>query len=134
MNENIFKMARELGQLIAASEEYKSARDTMDALNNDTSAAGLIEGYNQKRAARMEGVDINSLNAEEEKEINEYLQDEFDKILENPVVKDYIKAQSEYENMVNSVNAILKFYVSGRFEHEGEQGCSGSCSTCGGCH
>lgn len=134
MNENVFKMARELGQLIVASEEYERARETMDALNNDELAAGLIESYNTKRATKMNGVDINSLSDEEEREINDYLQSEFNTILENPVVKDYIKAQSDYENMVNSVNAILKFYVSGRSEQDGDSGCGGSCSTCGGCH
>lgn len=134
MNEIIFKMARELGQKIVESEEYEKARDTMDALNNDAVAAGLIEGYNVKRAERMSSVDINSITEDEEKEINDYLQGEFDIILQNPVVKEYIKAQSDYENMVNSVNAILKFYVSGRSEQEGESGCSGSCSSCGGCH
>ena len=133
MNEEIFKMARELGQLIVASEEYKRATETMDLLNNDETAASLITGYNQKRAAKVDSVDINSLPEEEIKEINEYLQNEFNIILENPVVKAYMQAQSEYENMVNSVNAILKFYISGRSE-QGDSGCGGSCSTCGGCH
>ena len=133
MNEEIFKMARELGQLIVASEEYKRATETMDLLNNDETAASLITGYNQKRAAKVDSVDINSLPEDEIKEINEYLQNEFNIILENPVVKAYMQAQSEYENMVNSVNAILKFYISGRSEHS-DEGCGGSCSTCGGCH
>lgn len=134
MNDSIFKMARELGQLIVASEEYKRATESMDLLNNDETATALIAGYNQKRAEKVDGVDINSLPEDELKEINEYLQDEFNIILENPVVKEYIKAQSEYEGMVNSVNAILKFYISGRSEKEGSAECGGSCSTCGGCH
>ncbi len=134
MNDSIFKMARELGQLIVASEEYKRATESMDLLNNDATATALIAGYNQKRAEKVDGVDINSLPEDEMKEINEYLQDEFNIILENPVVKEYIKAQSEYEGMVNSVNAILKFYISGRSEKEGSSECGGSCSTCGGCH
>ncbi len=134
MNDSIFKMARELGQLIVASEEYKRATESMDLLNNDETATALIAGYNQKRAEKVDGVDINSLPENELKEINDYLQDEFNIILENPVVKEYIKAQSEYEGMVNSVNAILKFYISGRSEKEGSSECGGSCSTCGGCH
>ena len=134
MNDSIFKMARELGQLIVASEEYKRATESMDLLNNDETATALIAGYNQKRAEKVDGVDINSLPENELKEINDYLQDEFNIILENPVVKEYIKAQSEYEGMVNSVNAILKFYISGRSEEEGSSECGGSCSTCGGCH
>lgn len=134
MNDSIFKMARELGQLIVASEEYKRATESMDLLNNDETATALIAGYNQKRAEKVDGVDINSLPEDELKEINDYLQDEFNIILENPVVKEYIKAQSEYEGMVNSVNAILKFYISGRSEKEGSSECGGSCSECGGCH
>ncbi len=135
MNESIIKAARELGQLIVASEEYEKARDTMDELNNNAEAVALIEGYNVSRAEKTEGIDVDSLSDEEARELNDSLQEDFNLILDNPVVKEYVKAQSDYEKMVNSVNAILKFYISGRSEQEeNSDGCGGNCSGCSGCH
>ena len=40
-------------------------------------------------------------------------------------------AQQYFTGLINQVNQVLQFIVTGRME---EESCGGSCSSCGGCH
>ena len=126
--EQIFEKAKELGELILHSDLRKRADEANKALTADETAVDLINGYNDKRQEKLSQFAEKQPTAEEAKEINEYLQGEFNKIAENPVIKEYIEANSEFENVLAQMDQIIKTAISGG------QGCSGSCSTCGGCH
>ena len=126
--EQIFEKAKELGELILHSDLRKRADEANKALTADETAVDLINGYNDKRQEKLAQFAEKQPTAEEAKEINEYLQSEFNKIAENPVIKEYIEANSEFENVLAQMDQIIKTAISGG------QGCSGSCSTCGGCH
>lgn len=126
--EQIFEKAKELGELILHSDLRKRADEANKALTADETAVDLINGYNDKRQEKLAQFADKQPTAEEAKEINEYLQSEFNKIAENPVIKEYIEANSEFENVLSQMDQIIKNAISGG------QGCSGSCSTCGGCH
>ena len=41
------------------------------------------------------------------------------------------QARSEFTGLINQVNQVLQFIVTGRME---EESCGGDCSSCGGCH
>lgn len=126
--EQIFEKAKELGELILHSDLRKRADEANKALTADETAVDLINGYNDKRQEKLAQFADKQPTAEEAKEINEYLQGEFNKIAENPVIKEYIEANSEFDNVLSQMDQIIKTAISGG------QGCSGSCSTCGGCH
>ena len=57
---------------------------------------------------------------------------EFEKIAKNPLIAEYLEANREFENMVNQVNAVLEYFITGQESSEG--GCSGNCSGCSSCH
>ncbi len=126
--EQIFEKAKELGELILHSDLRKRADEANKALTADETAVDLINGYNDKRQEKLAQFADKQPTAEEAKEINEYLQEEFNKIAENPVIKEYIEANSEFDSVLSQMDQIIKNAISGG------QGCSGSCSTCGGCH
>ena len=89
--EQIFEKAKELSDLIAHSDEKKAAQEASRQLMEDKEASELISGYNEKREAKLaEYKDKKPTPAEIEK-INEYLQGEFNKIMENAIIKEYVK-------------------------------------------
>ena len=129
MSEQIFEKAKELGDLIAHSDIKKRADEANRALTADTTAVDLINAYNDIRTEKMAAFQDRQPNAEEAKEINEVLQAEFNKMAENPTVREYIEANQAFERTLNIMDQIIKTAISG-----GNSGCSGSCSSCGGCH
>ncbi len=124
----IFEKAKELGDLIAQSDLKKRADEANKALTADQEAVALIGGYHEKREEKMAVFKDRQPTAEEAKEINEYLQAEFNKIAENSVIREYIEANQQLENTLNQMDMILRNAISGGHN------CSGSCSSCSGCH
>ena len=63
------------------------------------------------------------------------LSDEMDELQERLQMMDDIveltQARSEFTGLINQVNQVLQFIVTGRME---EESCGGDCSSCGGCH
>ena len=127
--EQIFEKAKELSDLIAHSDEKKAAQEARRQLMEDKEASELISGYNEKREAKLaEYKDKKPTPAEIEK-INEYLQGEFNKIMENAIIKEYVKASRVFEMTLTQMDNIIKQGVS-----VDQGGCSGSCHSCSGCH
>ncbi|MBO5364257.1 MAG: YlbF family regulator [Clostridia bacterium] len=129
MSEQIFEKAKELGDLIAHSDVKKRADEANRALTADAAAVDLINAYNDIRTEKMEAFKDRQPTADEAKEINEVLQAEFNKMAENPTVREYIEANQAFERTLNIMDQIIKTAISG-----GNGGCSGSCSSCSGCH
>ena len=91
--------------------------------------SNMFCGYNEKREAKLaEYKDKKPTPAEIEK-INEYLQGEFNKIMENAIIKEYVKASRVFEMTLTQMDNIIKQGVS-----VDQGGCSGSCHSCSGCH
>lgn len=126
--EKIFEKAKEIGELIAHSDEKARAAEANRALTADTEAIDLINGYNDKRQKKMAEFADKQPTAEEAQQINEYLQGEFNKIAENSVIREYIEANKAFEDMLNQMDQIIKGSISGGHS------CGGSCSSCSGCH
>lgn len=128
--EKIFEKAKELSDLIALSDEKKAAQEASRRLMEDEEASALISGYNDKREAKLAEFSDKDATKENIDAVNEYLQNEFNKIMENDIIKEYVKASRDFEMMLTSMDNIIKQGVS----PDGGHSCSGSCSTCSGCH
>ena len=129
-SEKIFEKAKELSDLIAQSEEKKNAEAASKALMEDAEATQLINSYNEKREAKLAGFEGKEPTQEEVDEVNEYLQGEFNKMMENAVIKEYVKASRIFEMTLTQMDNIIKQGVSVDNGHS----CGGSCESCGGCH
>lgn len=129
--EAIFEKAKELGELIQVSPIKQKADDTSKALLENPEAQKLINDYNITREKKMEEFKEKQPTPEEAQEVNKFLQDEFEKIASNPVIKEYLEAARDYEMLLGQMDSILKHFIVGEENHDC---CSGSCSTCGGCH
>ena len=127
--EQIFEKAKELGEMIADSDAKKRAQTASMALLADAEASRMITAYNKKREEKTAQYTDKQPTQEEVQEINDYLQQEFNKIAENKIIQEYIEASRDYELMLSQMDGIIQHYVAGE-----ESGCGGSCSSCAGCH
>ena len=128
-NEAIFEKARELGELIRESETKKRSDATSKALLEDEEAKSLIDNYNRIREEKMAEYAGKTPTQEEAQAVNDYLQQEFEKLTVNSIIKEYLEAARDYEMLLGRMDGILKHFIAGE-----QDGCGGSCSTCGGCH
>ena len=126
MNE-IMEKTRELGELIQNSEEMKNVKNAEILQENDDKAQELLKESNMQRMNLARDMQNNKISQEEAiKQNNEA----FEKMLEeSESIKKYIDAKHEFDSLVNQVNQVLNFYITGQ-----DPNCTHNCSTCGGCH
>ena len=126
MNEVLDK-TRELGVLIQASEQMKNMKNAEILQANDDKAQELMKEYNLARLNLARDMQAGKISREEAVKKNN---EAFDDIVErSDTIKKYIAAKKEFDTLVNQVNQILNFYITGQ-----DPNCTHDCSTCGGCH
>lgn len=124
---DIFEKTRELGEMIQNSEEMKKAKAAEAAQAADEDAQTLLQEFNLKRMNLARDMQSGEISREDAiKQNNE----EFEKIVEkNSSIKAYIEAKQQFDGVVNQINQILNFYITGQ-----DPNCTHDCSSCGGCH
>lgn len=132
MRNTIIEKAQELGTLIADSPEKLRAVAAEEKMNNNEEATALLRQYNDNRKAATEKLRGKEPTKKELEEFRNYVQAEFEKIVKNELIAEYIEASREFDNMVQQVNAVLSYFITGQESAEG--GCSGNCSGCSSCH
>ena len=127
---DILEMAKELGKAIEESKEFSDLQATQAIQESDPKAQELIGEYNLKRMNIMQRAQNENLTEEDYNKIRTELADEFDKLMQYDVIKNFIDAKDAFDTMYEQVKNIIDFYANGE---QPTGGCSGSCSTCGGC-
>lgn len=123
----VIDKARELGELIQSSDEMKRMKQAEIAQEADENAKELLKEFNMQRMNLARDMQKGEISREDAVEKNNKA---FDELLEkSAVIKDYIDAKKEFDALVNQVNQILNFYITGQ-----DPNCTHNCSTCGGCH
>lgn len=123
----VFKKVRELGELIQESEQMKKMKDAELVQENDETARVKLKEFNMNRMNLARDMQNGKLTREDAVKKNN---EAFDALLEAaPAVKAYIEAKKEFDAMIEQVNQILNYYITGM-----DPACTHDCSTCGGCH
>ncbi|MBE7013599.1 MAG: YlbF family regulator [Ruminococcaceae bacterium] len=125
MNELLVK-AQELSEMIKTSKEYLLAKETEQIQANDEKAQEMIKEYNEKRRDIAVKMQYGKMSDEETEVLRKEINEAFDKLMEYDVIKNYVEAQRDFELLNQQIMTI----ISGA----GNEGCSGSCSSCSGCH
>ena len=127
----IFEKARELGEAILESSEYKAFKAAELAQENSEEALALIKDYNDVRIRLGQEVQKGNVSEERIAEIREELEEAYEKMTTNDLITAYINAQRDFQAVIEQMNNIIAFHITGQMPG----GCSGSCSSCGGgCH
>lgn len=126
MNE-IIEKTRELGEMIQNSKEMKNVKNAEILQENDDKAQELLKEFNLQRMNLARDMQSSKISREEAiKKNNEAFEEMLSK---SETIKKYIDAKKEFDGLVNQVNQILNFYITGQ-----DPNCTHNCSTCGGCH
>jgi len=130
--DHVLNAAEQLAEAILESEEYIKMRLAEQAAMRDAVAAGLIAEYSERRTRVENLLAASDLDHSVLAEAGEKLEATEKAIDENVMLKTMRDANADFSNMMQQVNKIIKYVVTGEHEEE-EEGCSGSCSSCSGC-
>lgn len=135
--ENIIKSVRELGKAIQADESFKEYIKAKEEADNDTTLQGAIGEFNLIKMQLAEEGQKEEKDETKISELNVQLRKSYADIIANEKMQKFNAANQLYSGMVNKVYAILELCCNGEDPdtcEPQEHSCSGSCSTCGGCH
>ena len=123
--------ARALGEAIVASEEYKAMQLTENAAMNDQAATEAMTRFMELRTSLNDAMSQPEPDAAIIAQLGKEM-DEVQQALNNmPSIDAMTTARQNFSALMNSVNKILEFMITGEVE---QGGCSGNCSVCSGCH
>lgn len=128
--EQILQKAKELGMMIAESEQFARVKDAEEAQLNDSEATQLMMEYSQKQDELSKRASEPNITKEDFENIRKEAQEAFEKICENKNIKAYLEANRAFSSMIEQVNTIIGYFVKGG----DASGCGGNCSSCSGCH
>lgn len=135
--ENIIKSVRELGKAIQADETFKAYIAAKLDADNDETLQNAIGEFNLVKMQISEETQKEDKDEAKLQELNVQLRKCYADIIANEKMQKYNNANQLYSGLINKVYAILELCCNGEdpetCEPE-EHSCSGSCSTCGGCH
>lgn len=132
---DVIAKVRELGKAIQKDERFiRYAKARLDNDNNEELQA-LIGEFNIIRMEldkQLSGDEKDQVTVDE---LNIKLRDVYSKIMAAPAMVEYNTAKAELDHMVGEINTIISKCLDGEDPETCDTvACTGSCSTCGGCH
>ena len=131
----MFKKAAVAMQTDERYIELDAARRANEA---DEELQTLIGDFNLARMDLSNELSMDERNDERISELNEMINQTYTKVMNHPGMKRYNEAKAAAEQPVNHNDAIINTAMNGgdpmTVEAPAAGGCSGSCSSCSGCH
>ncbi len=133
---DVIKTARELGKAIQQDERFIRYAKAKLANDNDEDLQNAIGNFNVKRMELEKAAGDENKDEEKIKTLNEELRTIYGEIMASAPMVEYNTAKAHLDQMMNEVNIVLSKSLDGEDPETltVESGCTGSCSTCGGCH
>ena len=133
---DIMEMTRELGRAIQNDDRYiaynlaKQVNDEDKELNED------IDRFSGLRSELTKAMSAEDKNTDLIKQLDEDIKSTYQKIMSNKKMIVFQGAQKALEDLGTNINQIITMCANGEDPDtcQPSTGCTGSCSTCGGCH
>ena len=134
---NVIELTRQLGKAIQEDERYKKYENICKINDTDTELQNSIGEFNQKRSEHSVEMRKPDEDADKLTELDRELKEMYEQIMATPKMVEYNEAKAEIDALMKSVYYILQQAANGDDPETcpatAPSGCSGSCSTCGGC-
>ena len=128
----IIDKARELGIALSESAEFQRMVQARQAMENDQQVTDLLEEFRDKQERVVELLSEDTPDRETVTALTNDVERVQAILLEHPVFSAMLEAQNEFQQLMGRVNSVIGSCIG--FETESNSGgCSGSCSSCGGC-
>ena len=129
----VLEQAEKLAASILDSDAFIAMRLAEQAVTKDEGATRLIADFIEKRQQVEKMLSENNLDQGELARAGDEMDAAQKRMNDCPLIEKMQSARAEFTNMMNQVNALIRFVVTGETEQP-ESGCSGSCDSCGGCN
>ena len=126
----IFELAAELGRKLKDDARLIALEEAKTAYEADPSLQKYMLEYDVQQKAMQREVAKPDRDLQFIETIQARIDELYKLITENPTFMALNKAQSEVNELMNSVNNTIMTQITG----EEPSGCTHNCSTCGGCH
>lgn len=135
---NVIELARQLGVALQADERFKTFTVAKENNDNDAELQEKIAQFNDLRRQLNMEMSKDEKDAEAMKSLDGQIKNIYGEIMTRPSMIEYNKAREAMDKLLDSVNFIITMAANGEdpvtCPEEQPHSCSGSCSTCGGCH
>ena len=132
---DIIELSRELGRKIQQEEAYIAMQEANKAVEADEALQALIGEFNLNKLQLNEKLTAAERDEEAIKEINTKMRTLYADIMVNPAMIKLNESKTAFDAVMNRVFAIVSNSANGEDPNTTDyHACTGSCSTCGGCH
>lgn len=135
---NVIELARQLGAELQADERYKAFVVAKENNDNDTELQAMIGKFNDLRRELNVEMSKEEKDGEAMTKLDEEIKKLYGDIMTRPSMVEYNTAREAMDKLLSSVNFIITMAANGEdpmtCPEEQPHSCSGSCSSCGGCH
>lgn len=130
---DVIEKARELAEAISEDPRCKRLLVAKENNDSDKELQDIVGEFNLKKMQLNN--EFNKPEDQQSKENMKKLEDElkaiYEKAMSNKAMAEYNTAKSEMDELVEQINGIIQVAITGEVA---PGGCSGNCSSCGGCH
>ena len=132
----IIEATRNLGVEIQKDERFIRFIKAKLANDNDETLQSGIGEFNTIRMNLDREMNAETQDENKIKELNEKLREIYTAVMSSKTMLEYNTAKADVDAMLNDINSIIMQCVEGEdpMTAEPHTACTGSCSTCGGCH
>lgn len=132
----IIEATRNLGLEIQKDERFIRFVKAKFANDNDEALQNQIGEFNTVRMNLDREMNNETQDEDKIKELNEKLREIYTAVMSSKTMLEYNTAKADVDAMLNDINSIIMQCVEGEdpMTAEPHTACTGSCSTCGGCH
>ena len=133
---DIIEMTRKLGVAIQQEEVFKNYIKAKAANDNDVELQDMIGQFNVIRMQLDQALSADDKDGDKVKALNAQLKDTYTAIMGRESMMNYNIAKGELDVLVNQINAVIEHTLDGDdpMTCDIASNCTGSCSTCSGCH
>lgn len=131
------ELARELGKQIQKEEIFIKFQTAQKAVEDDNELQEQIADFNMKRYELTKEVAKEQKDEDKIAELDKTVREMYSSVTGNQKMIDYNNAQDEFNDFMDYIEHILSESADGKDPDKVEKpeiGCTGDCSSCGGCH
>ncbi len=121
----VIEKTRELGELLRECDEMKAYKEAEAAQKSDEASQEYMREFNLNRLNLARDMQAGKISREDAIAKNNEAYEEL--IKKSPLINDYVQKKAAFDRLVDQVNQIINFYITGS-----TGGCSHDCSSCGG--
>lgn len=132
---DIIELSRELGRKIQQEESYVALQEANKEVEADEALQSLIGEFNLLKLQLNEKLTAAERDEEAIKELNTKMRTLYADIMANDAMIKLNESKNAFDGVMQRVFAIVSNSANGEDPNTTDyHACSGSCSTCGGCH